>query len=311
MSTSQLAVVRSRAVIANKSKSFALASRLLPPECRDDVVIIYAFCRHVDDAIDLVAPEKRSAALAELRCEIDCIYGEIVTNNDVLDAFGEVVRKNSIPRIYVDELLAGMKMDVDRAAYDSIDDLLLYGYRVAGVVGLLLCHVMKIRDASALRNAAHLGIAMQLTNISRDVLEDLEDGRVYLPSQWLGSPLTNPPTPGARDNAIRVVERLLVLADRFYASADLGIDALPFRCALAVRTARYIYAAIGDRLRASGGDPFSGRVVVPRLTKLRLVARAFFETLWAWPHPRGARARTPDMTIRFWRDVVPEGELDA
>lgn len=152
---------------------------------------------------------------------------------------------------------------------------------------------------------------MQLTNISRDVREDLEDGRVYLPSQWLDSPLTSPPTAEARTRAIRVVERLLSLADRFYVSADSGIDALPFRCALAVRTARYVYAAIGDRLRASGGDPFEGRVVVPALTKLRLVARALFETLWAWPHFRDARVLTPEKTIRFWRDVLPEGELEA
>jgi phytoene synthase len=311
MSASQLAIVQSRAVIANKSKSFALAARLLPSDCRDDVVIIYAFCRHVDDAIDLVAPENRAAALANLQREIDLIYAGMVTGNPVLDAFAEVTRKHSIPRVYVDELLAGMGMDVDRAKYVTVDDLLLYAYRVAGVVGLLLCHVMKLRDASALRNAAHLGIAMQLTNVSRDVREDLEDGRVYLPAQWLGAPLTHPPSIEARSSAIRVVQRLLALADRFYASADQGIDALPFRCALAVRTARYVYAAIGDRLRDTGGDPFAGRVVVSGLTKVRLVARALVETIWAWPHFRGARALTPKQTVQFWKDILPEGKLEA
>jgi phytoene synthase len=311
VSRSELAVRQSWEVIRRKSKSFSLASRFLPASCRDDVVIIYAFCRYVDDAIDLAPAEDRETALDRLREEIAGIFAEKSTDNIVLDAFAEVVKRNSIPRIYVDELFAGMAMDVDRRPYLEVDDLLLYSYRVAGVVGLLLCHVMKLRDASKLANAAHLGIAMQLTNISRDVMEDLQDGRVYLPMAWLGAPLTNPPTSEARASAVRSVERTLVLADRFYVSSDRGIDALPFRCALAVRTARYIYAAIGDRLRARGCDPFLGRAVVPALTKAILVLRAVVVTVFAWSFAGGGHPATPVQTIQFWKDILPEGEAEA
>jgi phytoene synthase len=311
VSPSDLAVRRSWEVIRQKSKSFSLASRFLPASCRDDIVIIYAFCRYVDDTIDLAPAEDRQSALDRLREEIEGIFAEKSTKNLVLDAFAEVAKRNSIPRVYVDELVAGMTMDVNRRPYLEVDDLLLYSYRVAGVVGLLLCHVMKLRDESKLANAAHLGIAMQLTNISRDVMEDLHDGRVYLPTSWLDAPLTNPPTAEARACAVRSVERTLVLADRFYVSADRGIDALPFRCALAVRTARYIYAAIGDRLRARGCDPFLGRAVVPAWTKAFLVLRAIAVTVVAWSFASGGRPTTPVQTIQFWKDILPEGEVEA
>jgi phytoene synthase len=252
-----------RRVLAEKSKSFALASKLLPASCRDDVAVIYAYCRHVDDAIDLVPVEERPAALARLRAEVDVVYA-----GDDVSEFAQVVRKHRIPRLYVDELIAGMAMDVERARYETLEDLYRYGWRVAGVVGAMLCHVFGLRDPRALQNAAHLGIAMQLTNICRDVEEDQRDGRSYLPRALAeGRPVPE------------VVRVLLDDADRFYRSADLGIRALPFRIALGVRAARLVYAAIGDRLRARGCDPFRGRVVVPSLVKVWLVLRAIVATV--------------------------------
>jgi phytoene synthase len=223
------------------------------------------------------------------------------------DAFAVVARTRSIPRLYVDELLAGMAMDVLRAEYATLDALLLYAHRVAGIVGLLLCHVMGVADMRALRHAAHLGLAMQLTNVCRDVAEDLEDGRVYLPRALLGTALTRVPGAGTpeRDAVRRAVQTLLGEADRFYRSADAGIVSLPFRCALAVRVARHVYAAIGDVLRARGSDPFEGRAIVSPLSKLVLVLRALVETIWE--HPRRLRAafRAPDRTLAFPRDILP------
>ena len=305
-----LAIAESRAVLAHKSKSFALASRLLPKDCRDHIAVVYGFCRHVDDAIDLVPPRDRPRALETLRDAVDSIYAGRATGVVAFDAFAVVARTRSIPRVYVDELIAGMAMDVARAEYATLEALLHYAHRVAGVVGLLLCHVMGIADMRALRNAAHLGLAMQLTNICRDVAEDLGDGRVYVPRSLLRVALTRVPAAGtpAREAARHAVRTLLDEADRLYASADAGMVALPFRCALAVRVARHVYAAIGDVVRERGCDPFFGRAVVSPWSKMLLVARALVETVWE--HPRRVRAlfRAPDRTLVFPRDILPVSE---
>ena len=261
-------MTEAHAVMAKGSKSFALAAKLLPPSRRDAIAVLYAYCRRVDDAIDLAPQEERPEALERLRRELDDIYageGELAS----------VIRQYRIPRDHFDALIDGMAMDVARTTYRTLDDLRLYCYRVAGVVGLMLCHVMGVSDRNALRNAADLGIAMQLTNICRDVAEDLADGRNYLP-------------PG------HSVRSLLDEADHYYESGDRGMIALSFRCAFAVRAARLIYAAIGAELRRRDCDPFRGRVVVPLHKKLYLVLVALVLTLL-----------TLKQRIRSRHDVVP------
>lgn len=307
------AIEACRRVLAEKSKSFDMASRLLPKSCRDEIAVVYAWCRYVDDAIDLAPRGERAAALVRLRAELDAVYSGATIHDPTLAAFAAVARRREIPRRYPEELLAGMEMDVLRTRYRSLDDLYLYCFRVAGVVGLMLCHVMGVRDPGALPRAAHLGIAMQLTNVCRDVAEDLEDGRVYLPRELLGFDLAKPGRAQlegidqVRPAVARVVETLLAEADRFYRSADLGIAALPLRCALAVRAARLIYAAIGDRLRLRLCDPFRGRAVVPTSAKLVLVLRALGHALIEIParllRPRPAVA--PDRILDYPHDVVP------
>lgn len=294
-------------VLAANSKSFALASKLLPAASRDDVAILYAWCRYADDAIDLAPKEARPAALDRLRGELVAAYAGEASGAAVVDAFGALARRRAIPRAYPEALLAGFDMDVARARYETVDDLLLYCFRVAGVVGAMMCHVIGLADASALRPAVHLGVAMQLTNVCRDVAEDATDGRVYLPATTLN---VDPAAIVAereahRQTIVKSVAGMLQLADRYYASADRGMLALPFRAALAVRTARHVYAAIGHRLRRRGGDPLRGRTVVPLLVKLWLVLRAVVATALEIP----ARARRPFRPValgpvRFPDDVV-------
>lgn len=291
------AIALSKQVLAAKSKSFSMAAKLLPTSCRDPIAVVYAWCRRVDDMIDLVPAELRPRSLVQLQTELDCVYAGKAVGDPVVDAFAEVVSAFRIPRHYPEELVEGMAMDVARTQYRTLDDLLLYCYRVAGVVGLMLCHVMGVSDPKALRNAAHLGIAMQLTNICRDVDEDLRDGRVYLPGE----------SGSDRPAAIRSVSRLLDEADRYYASADQGLFALSFRCALAVRAARLVYSAIGTRLRRRGCDPFLGRAYVSTFGKVMLVLLALVLTASELPRRivrRGRRA-APDRVLGFPHDVVP------
>lgn len=277
--------------IVHHSKSFALASRLLPVQARSDAAVVYAWCRRADDAVDLVPASHQLPATKRLQRELDALYAGAASNDVVLNAFGDVVADRNLPSHYPSELLAGMEMDARGTRYDTVDELMLYCYRVAGTVGLMMCHVMGVRDPAALVNAAHLGMAMQLTNISRDVAEDWSRGRLYVPTQLLadaGAPglsdaVGEPFTPAARLALSRATSALLSLADEYYRSGDRGLFALDFRSALAVRTARHVYSRIGRKIEARGCDPAEPRAFVPTLEKLWLVARAVAESALEMP----------------------------
>jgi 15-cis-phytoene synthase len=272
--------VAGRASIERHSKSFSLASRLLPQRAGRDAAAVYAWCRRADDAIDESGSESGSEparqALDRLRRELDELYSGAQPGAEELVAFGSVVRATGIPQRYPADLLTGMEMDVAGYRYQSCEELLVYCYRVASTVGLMMCHVLGVSDAAALRPAAHLGLAMQLTNICRDVGEDWRRGRLYLPdellrrhgagglAEQLGSPF-----PDAAASACRgAMIELLAMAGRYYASSDRGLEYLPFRCALGVNAARRIYAAIGDVLARQDWDPRAPRAVVSASQKL-------------------------------------------
>lgn len=306
-----------RESIAHHSKSFALASRLLPGDTRDHAAIVYAFCRRADDAIDGVPKAAAPAAVHRLRAELDAVYRGGGTGIDELDAFAAVVAARAIPREYPEELLAGMQMDSERSSYASLDELLLYCHRVAGVVGLMMCHVMGVADPAARRHAAHLGIAMQLTNICRDVLEDWQLGRLYLNGDLLaecGAPgladhLGSPFPREFRAAVGKAVASTLDLADGFYRSGDRGLASLSWRCALAVGSARRVYHAIGQRVRSRGCDVTAGRAFVGRSGKLRHVAAALLQATVEWPG-RAASRRAPVPlaelpALRFPADILP------
>ncbi|MBX3179241.1 MAG: phytoene/squalene synthase family protein [Candidatus Hydrogenedentes bacterium] len=271
-----------RETIQHHSKSFSFASTLIPGEARRHVEVLYTWCRRADDAIDLADPEDHDAALAALKRELDAIYAGDPSHDALVTAMQQLVREFQIPRTYPEELLEGMAMDARGVAYPDLDTLLLYCYRVAGTVGLMMSHVLGVRDPRALQHAVHLGIAMQITNICRDVREDWDRGRLYLPHDLLarhgaavlpwqkGRPLSHQ----CRDALSRSVSELLNLADVYYASADIGMRGLSWRAALAVRAARFIYAAIGDAVRARGCDVFAGRAFVPKCRKYLLGLKA-------------------------------------
>lgn len=303
------------ATLAQHSKSFALAGKLLPRQARRDAAVLYTYCRLADDAIDLAPPEAQPAALAELRRDLESVYGGEPQRDVRLRAFQELVQRRNLPRQYPEELLAGFGMDSEGTRYQTLDELLLYCHRVAGVVGLMMCHVLGVSDARALKNAAHLGIAMQLTNICRDVAEDWQLGRLYLPLQLLheygpgalNGLCTSSLPESARPSITHVTRQLLAEASRFYASGDAGMRALPGRAALSVRAARNIYSAIGDRIERADYDAYTQRAVVPQSHKLLLVLKAALATLCELPS-RWLRSRPRaelHSVTRFPDDVLP------
>ena len=319
-------VERCSEIIEHHSKSFSFASRFLPSAARADVAVLYAWCRRVDDLIDDSPRAEARHSLLQLRLELDAVYGEgdeaLVEKDLILSAFRAVVERRQIPKRYPSELLEGMQMDVGNVSYDDLDALHLYCYRVAGVVGLMMCHILGLRDERALCNAAHLGVAMQLTNICRDVQEDWGRGRLYLPAQhllailshqelifsggWRGTP-TSQGTSGARrlpapmrEAARFVVHRLLREADRSYQIAYQGIPALPDRAGGAILAAGMIYQDIGRVLLARGCDPESPRAFTTRGRKRWLALRALLEAplrrLWARLRG-GLRTKTAPLSI--------------
>jgi len=281
-----------RETIQHHSKSFAFASALIPAGARHPVEVLYTWCRRADDAVDLARPEGREAALERLERELDQIYSEAPLDDALVQAMRLVVTRYAIPRDYPAELLQGMAMDARGTDYDDMETLLLYCYRVAGTVGLMMSHVLGVREPEALQHAVHLGIAMQLTNICRDVREDWENRRLYIPWSILSRHggtalpgLRGQPLPVSLGFALaRSAEELLQRADAYYASADIGMRSLSWRAALAVRAARYIYAEIGRVVRRSECDVFAGRAVVPKARKVTLAFKALGECAAEMPY---------------------------
>jgi phytoene synthase len=272
------------------SKTFSLAQRLLPKRCREPAAILYAWCRRADDAVDELPEAEARPALVRLERELTEIYAGVPQTDPLLEAFRQVIEESGIPEAYPRELLAGMRMDVEKAQYASLSDLHLYCYRVAGTVGLMMCHLMGVRQPSALRHAAHLGMAMQLTNICRDVVEDWNRGRLYLPGELLRERRPEGAFPVTeRRPFAQAVEALLHEADRLYVSGDQGLRFLSLGSMWAVLVARLVYSRIGQVLRARDCDVTLGRARVPLATKLWLVVRGLGYVLSDLPRRLAAR----------------------
>ena len=269
-------VVReSRRILSTHSRSFDWAARFLPPERRDAAAVVYAFCRTVDD----VADEAVDAETAGER--LTRIEAELVGKKDerpLVQGFRRVCRRRSIDLAYPRELIRGVESDLGPVRIASDRELLRYCYRVAGTVGLMMAPLLGVSDQRALPHAIDLGIAMQLTNICRDVLEDAENGRVYLPRERLDAVGSSQSAildgRADRDAVASVVGDILELAEPYYESGQRGMRYIPRRSRLAIMVASRVYRAIGLKLRDNGCDALAGRTIVGPLGKLRRVLRA-------------------------------------
>jgi phytoene synthase len=250
---------------AQGSRSFALALMFIPVGSRSKIAELYRWCRKCDDLID-EAPDLRSAQEG-LR--------ELIDGAESPD-----FRPPSwVPPEQVREFLEGMAMDVNGIRYQTLPELEVYCFRVAGVIGLMMCPLLGAVSTEALSPAVALGKAMQLTNIARDVQADAKIGRVYIPDQLL--PGMNPETLAIEpERAFEAVRELLELADRWYESGLEGLRWLPFRSAFGIAVAGTVYREIGHKLmRKAKIDPVSAfrqRTVVSKGEKLIAVILGFF-----------------------------------
>lgn len=259
-----------RATLRHGSRTFLAASLLLPPRVRDAACSLYAFCRVADDEIDL--GDDPALGHARLMERIDLIYDGRPRATAVDRALARVVERYAIPRELPEALLEGFAWDASGRQYDTESDLLAYASRVAGSVGVMMALLMDRRAPATLARASELGVAMQLTNVARDVGEDARAGRLYLPRQWLGEAGLDADAWLARPvfNAAiaSVVDRVLCKADELYRRADTGIGQLPLACRPGVNAARTLYSAIGGEIRRRGLDSVSGRAFVPPTRKV-------------------------------------------
>ena len=265
-------------------KTFHMMAKLLGPERGNDIAALYGFARVADDAVDVPAPgdtpDDIRAKLARMQAELRrAVRGE--SSQPRFVALGETVRRHAIPLEPFDDLVAGLLMDLEGARYRTFADLELYCYRVAGTVGLMITPVAGYREGTeALEHAKTLGTAMQLTNILRDVGEDLNLGRVYLPEEDLA-------LFGLADGhlaARRVDGRFRALMDFEIARArglyERGLALIPLladgRGRLAFQFAVDAYSAILEKIRANRYDVFRRRASLSASEKLALVPGALW-----------------------------------
>lgn len=307
-------VEHSRDSIARGSKSFRAASRLFTPATREDAWLLYAWCRYCDDEIDgqdhghdaVRLPQgERKRRLERLRGLTRAALAGEPMEDPTFAAFQRVARRHAFPERWPMEMLDGFAMDVDEARFATPEDVLQYCWGVAGVVGVMMALVMGVRDLPVLRRAQDLGLAFQLTNISRDVIEDAETGRVYLPEQWLREAGVEP-TPQAvaapenRAAVHAVAGRLLELAEPYYDSARGGLRDLPFRSSLAIAAARGVYREIGRDVLRAGPRAWDRRVVVGRPRKAYLFGRGLLIAFYTRALDRG---REPPPRPELWSRI--------
>ncbi len=261
-------------VLAKGSRSFSFAGLFLPPAQRRDAALLYAFCRHVDDvADDAPDPATARAGLRQLEDEL----AGVAVRRPLIAHLIALFDRRGIDVRHAHDLIHGVRTDLDPVRVANDGELVRYGYHVASTVGLMMCGILGVRSEDALPFAIDLGVAMQITNICRDVREDAENGRVYLPATRLTAVRCTPDPEGVlatREGVSMVVLDLLSLAERYYRSAESGMHHIPWRPRLAILIAARVYRAIGVRLAASGGDALAGRTVVPWTAKVVVALQA-------------------------------------
>lgn len=293
-----------RELMRGGSKTFFAASLLLPARVREPARALYAFCRLADDQIDL--GHDPQDAVWQLQRRLDAIYEGRPQNIGVDPALAAVVQRFDMPRELLDALLDGFYWDTTARRYETLQDVQDYGARVAGTVGAMMAVIMGVRGEAGMARACDLGVAMQLTNIARDVGEDARNGRLYLPRQWLREAGVDVDAwmlaPVFDERIAGVVKRLLQAADALYAKADHGIAELPRDCRPAIHAARLVYAEIGREIERSGLDSINHRAVVSKQRKLALLARASGAAVRAPAAPRRSLPVLP--AVQFLVDAA-------
>ena len=264
-------------LLKKHGRSFYWASFFLAQKARNLAATLYAFCRWVDDAVD------EADSQAEAFRNIEKLQRILATQGDSYPQFENlftILGQYGLGMDPAEELIRGVKSDLQDVLVQNEEELLLYCYRVAGTVGLMMCPILGVREEPAMRYAIDLGIAMQLTNISRDVLEDAHRKRIYLPQSWMPGevgPQDILHDPSVRNEIPKIVDRALKLAELHYHSAISGLVYIPWRARLAICVALSIYRQIGVKIqREWNGDSLRGRMFVKPVEKIFCIFKGIY-----------------------------------
>lgn len=269
---------------AHYSKSFFLSASLLPYETRWETFAVYAFCRYADNIVD----NPRHRTIEELEDEVEYVKKELriayrhgETEHPVLKPFVAVALKHEIPIDYAIDLLDGVMMDLKKNRYETFEELYQFAYGVAGTVGLMMSYVLGFNSPEALDYAEKLGIAMQLTNILRDVQEDMGMNRIYLPQDELQRfNLSEKDLKSERmsDDFRDFMDFQVKRAHAYYKVGEQGIPMLTPKTQFAIYSAAKIYRGILFQIEARQLNPFLGRVFVKQSKKVRILFQEIFKT---------------------------------
>ena len=264
---------------AANAKTFALAARFLPKARYEAVARLYAFCRQLDDLADAAPAGINHQTLVGIRQEV-CAGA---SNDPGVADMLQLQQDFEIPTALLLDFIDTLIEDQYPRALADVDQLVRFAYGVASTVGLMMCHVFGVRDKRAYPFAVDLGVAMQITNIARDVLEDAERERLYVPSTLLDSPVTCQGVvdgdAAERASAYQGALRMLGIAEDYYASAALGYGYLPSSVRHAIKIAARLYRAIGEKVACNETAYWQRRTVVSTERKCLLIAGLFLQRM--------------------------------
>jgi phytoene synthase len=273
-----------KANTAYYSKSFYLSTCLLPRHKRWATFALYGFCRHIDNLTD----NPRARSDRELRYELKYLKDEIKTayrtgesEHPIVGPYIAVAKHYDIPGKYSTDLIEGVQMDTSIKRYETFDDLYLFAYRVAGVVGLMMTPVLGYKNPAAMDHAEKLGVAMQLTNILRDVKEDKEMDRIYIPQDEIRSFGLDADyffEEKMSENFRKLMKHQIDRAHQYYEDAEEGIKMLDRDAQFAIYSASKIYRGILRKIELQDYNPFLGRVYVPQIKKAQIVVSEALRT---------------------------------
>ena len=280
-----------RKITSEFAKTFYLATRFLPYNKQRSTFAIYGLCRFLDNVVDemedLVAENRIDqrqiqSTLIEWKKNLRDTYEGNTSDNPILLAFSDVLIRHHIPIELPFELIDGVSMDLYKSRYETFDELYEYSYKVASVVGLMISEVFGYSNQSALGPAVDLGIAMQLTNILRDVGEDLRRDRIYLPAEDLKAfSVTEEDLKAHRLNASfkALMSFQIERARSYYSRADKGISLLSRDSRIPVWLARHNYARILDRIEQNNYQVFTRRAHLSFSQKMAVLPRAWWSSV--------------------------------
>lgn len=287
------AYARCRAITREHAKTFYMATRFLPNHKQRGIFAIYSLCRYVDDLVDeaedLIAKEELDISdvkvrLARWKENLQEAYEGRSFEDPILTAFSDVLRRFDIPIELPFGLMEGVSMDLYKNRYQTFDEVYDYSFKVASIVGLMTSQVFGYKSREALGYAVDLGIAMQLTNILRDVGEDLRKGRIYLPQNELAKfgvseedLFSHSLTPSVKELLAYQIDR----ARRYYDRSEKGVSLLAKDSQLPVYLARYNYSRILDKIEENNYNVFDVRAYLNTTEKLAIIPRVFYQTRMA------------------------------